>query len=324
MDLKKRISASEVFEQLRLLSGESDIESEENVSDNSDEVQLFDDSSSDNLEMSPESDEERSFTAAKDGTKWEKLEKNQTIKGRYGIENIFRERSGIRGLSKKRIKDPLDSWKLLITNNMLEIIIKASNEKASKKNFNLELDMKILLKFIGLVYLRGALGYRKTPLQFIWSHEFGIKFFKKQMPRNKFQNILKFLRFEKQSNRTSTKNDPFVHIRDIFEIFTENFLVHYSPHCNITVDEQLIPSKNRCKFIQYMSNKPDKFGIKLWISIDCKSYYCFNQFPYVGADNKNDRLGERLGDFVVKQNCKKCRKNIKLHCFLINKYIGSS
>ncbi|CAD1468530.1 unnamed protein product, partial [Heterotrigona itama] len=30
---------------------------------------------------------------------------------------------------------------------------------------------------------------------------------------------------------------------------------------SITIDKQLFPSKARCRFIQYLPNKPDKFSI---------------------------------------------------------------
>lgn len=58
-----------------------------------------------------------------------------------------------------------------------------------------------------------------------------------------------------------------------------------------------------------MGSKPDKFGIKYWICSEVESKYCFNQFPYLGAQDNDTRQGERLGDFVVK----------KLHEPLVNK-----
>ncbi|KAF2879644.1 hypothetical protein ILUMI_26526 [Ignelater luminosus] len=58
----------------------------------------------------------------------------------------------------------------------------------------------------------------------------------------------------------------------------------YKTSENITVDEQLFWTKVRCRFAQYMSNKPDKFGIKFWIAVDAKSKYVLNAFPYLGKD----------------------------------------
>ena len=51
------------------------------------------------------------------------------------------------------------------------------------------------------------------------------------------------------------------------------------------MDEQLLPCKAQCKFIQYMANKPDKFGLKFWLAVDVENKYLFNNFPYEEKDN---------------------------------------
>ena len=59
------------------------------------------------------------------------------------------------------------------------------------------------------------------------------------------------------------------------------------PYVNITVDEQLLPCKAQYKFIQYMANKSDQFGIKFWMAIDVETKYSFNSFPYVGKEERS-------------------------------------
>ncbi|KAL9915937.1 midasin-like [Glossina fuscipes fuscipes] len=44
----------------------------------------------------------------------------------------------------------------------------------------------------------------------------------------------------------------------------------YKSDATITVDEQLFPTKARCRFTECMPNKPNKFGIKLWLASDVK------------------------------------------------------
>ena len=51
------------------------------------------------------------------------------------------------------------------------------------------------------------------------------------------------------------------------------------------MDVQLLPCKARCKFIQYMANKSDKFCLKFWLAVDVENKYLFNGFPYVGKDD---------------------------------------
>jgi len=75
----------------------------------------------------------------------------------------------------------------------------------------------------------------------------------------------------------------------------------FKPGQHLTVDEQLLSSKTRCKFTQYMPKKPDKFGIKFWILADLSSKYILNGFPYLGKElTRPLPKGELQGEYVVK------------------------
>jgi len=60
--------------------------------------------------------------------------------------------------------------------------------------------------------------------------------------------------------------------------FVENSQKAYIPEVSLTVDEQLFPTEARCRFTQFMPNKPDKFGIKFWILAELN--------PYLGKDDQ--------------------------------------
>ena len=64
------------------------------------------------------------------------------------------------------------------------------------------------------------------------------------------------------------------------------------------MDEQLFSKKARCRFTQYMANKPDKFGIKFWLAVDVKSKYILNAIPYLGKDEARPAI-QRLSESVV-------------------------
>ena len=66
------------------------------------------------------------------------------------------------------------------------------------------------------------------------------------------------------------------------------------------VDEQLLPCKARCKFIQYMANKPDKFGLKFWMAVDVESKYFYNGFPYLGKNEARSNDVSVPTDVVLK------------------------
>ena len=127
----------------------------------------------------------------------------------------------------------------------------------------------------------------------------GTSFFSDTMPSDKFLEILRFIRFDKKSERSQRlKTDKFALISKIWNQFIENNQACYKPDANITVDEQLFSTKTRCQFTQYMPNKPDKFGIKFWLASDVRSKYLINGFPYLGKDETR-ASNIPLGEFVV-------------------------
>ena len=74
---------------------------------------------------------------------------------------------------------------------------------------------------------------------------------------------MRFLRFDMRSTRLSQfQTDKFVLISPVWDRFIEKCIVCYKLEQNINVNKQLFPTKACCRFIQYMANKPKKFGIK--------------------------------------------------------------
>ncbi|KAF2891488.1 hypothetical protein ILUMI_14685 [Ignelater luminosus] len=119
------------------------------------------------------------------------------------------------------------------------------------------------------------------------------------MGRNRFKDILRYLRFVMKNNRLERlKTDKFPLLSETWNKFIKNCLFCYKPGQDVIIDKQLFPSKVRCNFTQFMANKPDKFGIKFWILPNVKSKYMYNAFLYVGKDEL--RLeGESLPENVV-------------------------
>ena len=97
----------------------------------------------------------------------------------------------------------------------------------------------------------------------------------------------------KSERKRNLEKDKFCLASFLWNPFIENFRKAFRPNANITVDEQLLPCKARCKFIKYMANKPNKFGIKFCMVANVETKCLFNCFPYVGKDES------RSGDVSV-------------------------
>ena len=101
------------------------------------------------------------------------------------------------------------------------------------------------------------------------------------------------------SRRQRRETDKFCLISQVWNCFIENCKECYVPNFDLTIDEQLFPCKTRCPFIQYMANKPDKFGIKFWLLTDAQSKYLCNGKPYLGRDPNRSRCSDLPGDVCL-------------------------
>ena len=112
---------------------------------------------------------------------------------------------------------------------------------------------------------------------------------------------MKYLRFDLKSERKrQLENDKFCLASSIWDPFIENCKKSYNPNSNITIDKQLLPCKARCKFIQYMANKHDKFGLKFWMAAEVENKNLYNGFPYLGKDSTRSGDVSVPTDVVIK------------------------
>ena len=106
------------------------------------------------------------------------------------------------------------------------------------------------------------------------------------------------LRFDMRGSKVEQllKNE-FVLFPETRYKLIENFSFCYNPAEEITVDEQLLVGKSRCRFMQYMANEPDKYVAKIWLANNVKFKYVLNGYPYFGKDEEqsaNFQYGENV------------------------------
>ncbi|CAK9832670.1 PiggyBac transposable element-derived protein 4 [Anthophora retusa] len=236
-----------------------------------------------------------------DGTMWKKLQEGSTP-GRLPVHNIFKEMSGPTAYAKRHIMkgSVRTAFSLILCNSVMRHIKTCTEAEARRilNNHDWTVSLAELNAFIAILYACGAYEAKNLKLPYLWSEKWGPKFFSETMSRNKFAEILRLIRFDKKNERSQRlQTDKFALVSEVWKKFIENSQMCYKPGATITVDEQLFPTKTRCRFTQYMPNKPNKFGIKFWLASDVKSKYVVNAFPYLGKDEM--RLSVPLGEFVV-------------------------
>lgn len=238
---------------------------------------------------------------ASDGTIWTRIEEGG-IAGRLPLHSVFKDVHGPTTHAKRNIMNGnlSSAFLLLIDNHILEHIRICTELEASRvlgKNWTITQEK--LKAFLAILYARGAYEGNNLRLQYLWNNKWGPSFFSNTMSRRDFTEILRYIRFDKKNQRSQRlQTDKFALVSAVWDKFIENSKNCFKPGAYITVDEQLFPSKARCRFTQYMPNKPQKFGIKFWLACDVETKYVVNGFPYLGKDETRN-ASTPLSEFVV-------------------------
>ncbi|XP_073528958.1 uncharacterized protein [Phyllobates terribilis] len=216
--------------------------------------------------------ESEGILVSADGIQWKPVEIGEHLPGRRDSQNILREAPGPTGYARRNIiiDSPLSAWRLFFDSYILTHIKNCTLAEACRNN-NLQFTLsdEELDAFIAIFYAREISGTNRHSISSIWCNDWGIPFCKATMSRDRFVEIMRFLRFDEKSTRSERlQMDKFALFSTVWDRFIENCIACYKPGPYITVEEQLFPSKTRCPFTQYMPSKPDKYGHKYWLAVD--------------------------------------------------------
>lgn len=129
---------------------------------------------------------------------------------------------------------------------------------------------------------------------------FGREIFRSIMTAKRFKQISRAIRFDDYANRRQMRSsDRFAPIRDFWDKWSAKLPLCFNPYAYVTVDEQLLAFRGRCKFRMYMPSKPAKYGIKFWILADNKTGYVWKIQPYLGRSDLNAAPEKQQGKRVV-------------------------
>ena len=238
---------------------------------------------------------------ARNRTVWKNITGAPSL-GRASSSNVFSERPGPTSYCHRSVVNgsPYSTFHLFIDEHMLRCIQKHTINHRKKDNDDFDLHVDELESFIGLRFALGVLVGKNTPVKQLWSKEWGQLIFRNTMSRDRYQEIMKHLWFDDFfSRRQRRETDKFCLISEVWNCFIENCKKCYVPNCDLTIDEQLFPCKTRCPFIQYMANKPDKFGIKFWLLTDAQSKILVQWQTILGRDPSRSRCSDLPGDVCL-------------------------
>ena len=201
--------------------------------------------------------------------------------GRVAANNVMREHQGQKNAMRNVCGlSPADAFRVFITPDIVRTIVECTNIEGSQRYGDRHLtDCDEMYQLFCLLIISGAHHDNKTRLADLWSSEHGRARYATTMSRNRFLQMPGALRFDNQAIRN--ENNKFSSIRSIFERIVAKFRSSYKAGEAVTVDEQLVTTRNQCPIKVYIPSKPGKYGIKLWALADAQSFYCMNLQPYI-------------------------------------------
>ena len=181
-------------------------------------------------------------------------------------------------INQFNIPDKVSSFELIFSEDILQLIINATNERANlffkkhtTKNHKIHgLKWKpVTIKEMRIfTYLLLNMTLVKLPtIHDYWCYSPVVTgpsiYTKNIMSRDRFLQILKFLRFNKSSE--FIKGEPWSRLNSFTNCIRQKFRELVDPKMNVAIDESLMPFKGKLHIKRYIPNKRSRFGVKIFV-----------------------------------------------------------
>ena len=107
-----------------------------------------------------------------------------------------------------------------------------------------------------------------------------------RITRDRFKQITRYLHFADNDTPPARGEEGFCRVQEadpIISILKHDFQSAYYPHCQVSIDEAMIPFKGQSFMKQYLPLKPVKHGFKVWAMADALNGYMYDFSIYSGA-----------------------------------------
>ncbi|KAJ8948866.1 hypothetical protein NQ318_013520 [Aromia moschata] len=232
----------------------------------------------------------------------------------------IRERNGLKPVLRENT--PIGIWECFFDNEILNNIVNFTNieiqketEKFSRNRDIYPTNLDEVRALIGLLYLAGVRKANHLNTEDLWRTDgTGIEVFRLTMSLRRFRTLLRFIRFDDiETRQERVALDKLAPIRTLFDHFNENLKNSYSHSDYVTVDEKLEAFRGRCGFRQYIPNKPNRYGIKIFAVSDAKMFYTSQMEVYVGQQPN--------GPYKIDTNAKAVVQRLCQHIFKTNRNV---
>ncbi|XP_039620849.1 piggyBac transposable element-derived protein 4-like isoform X2 [Polypterus senegalus] len=217
--------------------------------------------------------------------------------------------TGNPGLKVSVGHDYLDYLRLFIDDRLMEQIVNETNRYAdqcqkshgkpfARPNRWYPVTADDMWVFFGLLILQGILG--KPVQRWYWSTNRLLQtpIFSEVMSECRFSLIMKYLHFTNNEDYDEA-NHPAPRLFKLWEIYqaiVKNMQKVYVPERDVSIHESLMDFKGRLSWIQYISSKRARFGIKFYMLCEASSGYIWNSILHTG---KGTRWEDKYSQYNV-------------------------
>ena len=147
--------------------------------------------------------------------------------------------------------------------------------------------------------------------------------FREVMERDRFIALWGFLHLVDQRDEAVDKSDKIYKVSPMLDRMLPLFRRYYSPRQQLSLDEGMIPTKNRFAIKQYIRDKPVRWGIKSFLLCEAKTGYILDAEIYTGR--VKDRHWPLLGSAgsVVRRLVENSQVTNKNHMLFMGRFYNS-
>ena len=189
----------------------------------------------------------------------------------------------------KSVTTYLECIELYLTENVINLIVTETNRvivSHRTKTINRRLLTASELWLFITVAMLGEIHNKNVPRD-NWSTDKMLytPIFGKLMPRERYEEISKFLHFVDNTIRVPS-GDKFWKIRKLFNLFNDAFQTEFNADRTVSVDESMMLWRGNHSLRRYIPSKADKWGIKFYVLAESRSGYVWRILVDEGKQTK--------------------------------------
>ena len=160
---------------------------------------------------------------------------------------------------------------------------KIQGKHLSKRHTWTYVTTKEMRAFLGIILLMETILLPNLKDYWTTDHKCRILYFAEIFRRDRFLQIFWMLHKNENSEGTRNMRTRTQKISNFLDYIDSKCRENFVPEAELSVDESIVKFKGRICFITYNSQKPTKWGVRIYVPADANIDYVQTVLPYYGS-----------------------------------------